>query len=121
MATTELRLYVPSVDYPVPLLEAMILPGSAIVGTPNREGLVKIDYEGNKFGGSYFELYAHRVRHAAGRHVANYPTVARAWVPVETLHQVGWYDVDSERIRIEDSEKLEGWIGSYTDADLVAL
>ncbi len=71
-----------------------ILPASGIVGIAADDGRrVRVDYEGDRFGPTeQFKLWADRVHHAWGRHAANYPTVARALLPVEDLVAVGVYD-----------------------------
>ncbi|MBK1667350.1 hypothetical protein CKO28_04815 [Rhodovibrio sodomensis] len=74
---SEVALYVPR-----PGALVQIHRGSAVAGTPGVDGIC-VDFEGR---GDTFE---DRLIHAAGRHVARYPTIARARLPETALLQVG--------------------------------
>jgi hypothetical protein len=66
---------------PKPDAHVSPLPGSGIVGShSDREpNLIKLDYEGNKYGAYGLDRYWQRLFHAAARHLENYPTVAREY------------------------------------------
>jgi hypothetical protein len=55
------------------------MKGSGIVGSPTRDGLIKVDYEGNLYHAENLRTFWERLFHAAGRHVTGYPTVAREY------------------------------------------
>jgi hypothetical protein len=106
----ELKIYVPA---PESAYRRSIKAGSGIVGTFVNEldARIKIDYEGaiHQQGMTWEE----KIFHAAGRHVANYPTVARAWVEPAEMIEVGTFTcTDSWKNRtyaITNSEALEAW------------
>jgi hypothetical protein len=99
-----LTVYIPK---PGSFLSKTVLDGSAIVGSPAAGGRVRIDYEGGKFGqfGSWREM----LDHAAGRHVTNYPTIARMWVDPADVLEVGTFDYDTRVLDITDAEALDQW------------
>lgn len=107
-------IYVPAPDATLPYIAS----GSAIVGNMESAlGRIRIDYEGNIFNFQNLRHYADRVRHAADRHVNNYPTVARAWVMLNQLRIVGEYDTDSHKVWVNDldADKLAVWLGITRD------
>lgn len=106
---SDLIVYVPAPDSAV---ASMVMRGSAIVGTPLDDAdYVTIDFEGNRYKTAYFEEFGKRLLHAAGRHVARYPTVARLVAECDQLVRVGTYDYDRERLSVEDDDALLDWIG----------
>ena len=66
---------------PKPGVDVRPVTGSGIVGsyTEKETGLVKIDYEGNLYHAGNLNTFCLRLFQAAGRHVQNYPTVAREY------------------------------------------
>jgi hypothetical protein len=110
-------VYVPAPDSH---LRQTIAAGSGIVGTPQDDGRVLIDYEGNLYGAAQLNDYTARVYHAHDRHVwpsgldpakpaTGYPTVARALVEGSELLEVGSYDPDSRTILVSDAAALVAW------------
>jgi hypothetical protein len=111
----------------------LILLASAIVGSPAGPlpalaecagGRIRIDYEGNKYGSAGLKTYAERVYKAANRHITQYPTIARMWVPPAALVEVGVVDVfihldpaafhrapGPPRFEISDPARLKLWLG----------
>lgn len=75
----EAFVYIPHPDAATP-----IRPGSSIVGVPTENGVV-LYYEGNLYGAENLVSYTDRIRHAAGRLFARYPTVAKMFVTAERL------------------------------------
>jgi hypothetical protein len=55
------------------------------------------------------QTYAEKVQHAAGRHVTNYPTVARMLVPATDLRWVGTYDYEANRLNLTNQTELDAW------------
>lgn len=115
MAMNILKVYVPA---PGTFLAIRIIKGSGIVGRslgPEAGGRIRIDYEGAKHNPSNIRTYEDKLFHAAGRHLQNYPTVARSWVPAEELIEIGEYFVDDEtwerRLVITDHETHQKWTG----------
>lgn len=41
----------------------------------------------------------------------NYPTRARAVVPVEWVQQVGWYEAETSLVIVENLEAVSSWSG----------
>jgi len=80
----------------------LVADGSGVVGSPGREGLVTIDYEGAVYGQESLARYAVRVLHAADRHATRYPTLARMVVPEEELVLVGWWIIPDRRVALAD-------------------
>lgn len=72
--------------------------GSGIVGTPQENGRVLVDYEGRRYGQANMVTYADRVYFAWGRHKERYPTVARSWLTEELVLQIGWFDPQAGRV-----------------------
>lgn len=101
-------LYVPAPDTP---LRRLIDHGSGVVGTSLAHwpggraehpaaGVYIVDYEGNRHGASNIVTYYDRVAHAAGRHFAAYPTVARKSAHEDDLIHVGWHYPHTKQIEI---------------------
>jgi hypothetical protein len=106
-----LPVYVPRADYPG---VGHIDPGSAVVGVPLEEGDVVIHYEGNRYGSTSMKRLADRVAQAAARLRFDYPTVAKAIVPGESLLEVGRYDGVEGRVELsgEDAKReVCRWLG----------
>lgn len=98
----------------VPVLGQLptILPRSAIVGPDHaKDGYITIDFEGALHASEAHATYEGRLVSAAGRHLQNYPTVARMSVPEDDLCPVGLYDGAAQRIeRIDARETLARWL-----------
>jgi hypothetical protein len=74
-----------------------------------------VDFEGGLYAPDYFANFATRVLHAAGRHVARYPTVARLSLEAEYLRPVASYDADSSTIvDLYDEPALMAWVSTWT-------
>lgn len=117
--TAVVDVFVPA---PGGILATTIDARSGIVGTPIREwfkndgedpedaedGILVIDYEGNRFKASNIRTYADRVMQAAGRHAAHYPTVARQTVHAwqDELLRVGVYVPTEKRISVADDASM---------------
>ena len=102
-----LTLYVPAAGA---AFGAMVLPGSAIVGSPDGDR-IRIDYEGNRYRSANLVTFADRARQAAGRHLERYPTIARAWVAPANLVVVGTYEYPGGPLSITDPAALARWLG----------
>lgn len=93
-----------------------IAPGSAIVGRPNEADRVLVHYEGWVHGAAqYADLDTHGrwaagVRHAAGRALTQYPTVACAVLPVSELVPVGTYYAAGDRIEVTNEAEVARWL-----------
>jgi hypothetical protein len=125
------NIYVPS--DPLSPSVAGIANGSAIVGTPQAEGIL-IDYEGDIYRASSDKTsFASRVQRAAGRHiweafedgsVRRYPSSARRLVPSDALIEVGEWDEAIGEIRVEPQQEkaLLNWLDRETleEDDLLA-
>jgi hypothetical protein len=88
--------------------------GSAVVGLPLEDGGVGIHYEGNRYGSASMERFADRVAQAAARLRFDYPTVAKARVPRESLEEVGRYDGVEGRVELSGKHaerELCRWLG----------
>jgi hypothetical protein len=106
----EIRVYVPRVGA---MSCSSILPKSGIVGTVDGPERVRIDFEGARYGQMGMETWADKLLFAAGRHVTNYPTVARLHVPREDLVDVGWWDTEANTVDL-DGDKIDHvreWLG----------
>lgn len=103
--TKILTVYVPTTDSS---LRRTLLPGSALVGSPNGHRCL-VDFEGNRYGSQNLRTYQQRLLHAAGRHVERYPTVARAFVQRSELIEIGTYDVYQRTLTVTDPTELRGW------------
>jgi hypothetical protein len=88
-----------------------IVRGSGIVGTPLARGRVEIHYEGNLYKAANIRTFADRVHHAAGRHLADYPTAARDVVAAEDLVAVGHWDGEHVRLEAAHDERVADWLG----------
>jgi hypothetical protein len=108
---SELVVYVPADGSH---LKSTILKGAAIVGTyehqymGNMSGMVRIHFEGNKYGfieGGYEEC----LMHAADRHVTRYPTAAMMSVSPLDIHKVGTFNLASRTLTVTDPEALSDW------------
>lgn len=107
--TSPLSVYVPKVGT---ALDHTLIEGSAIVGSVYEVGgetRVRVDFEGNAYGAH--PDYRAKLLHAAGRHVTNYPTTARMFVPRDELMFVGTYDHENGVLHVEDSAPLVNWLG----------
>jgi hypothetical protein len=106
-----LRIYVPAGP-------SMIFPGSAIVGTYEREDDSKTVYfEGNKYAALNLRTFEGRLQVAASRLTARYPTTAKcAFVPgdlicvgiAKTLTDTETWIVDA----LLEARRLQEWLGS---------
>lgn len=112
------RVYVPAGGA---VSVANIDAGSGLVGTPSVTGeRVTIDYEGNRFGASNLVTYADRVWHAHGRHVEDYPTVARSFVPAADVVEVGHVDLWRGVVALDGDDSRE-LVARWLDIDVDAL
>jgi hypothetical protein len=100
--------------------------GSGIVGTPRgtrpdgEPATLCVDYEGNRYGASNIKTFADRVMHAASRHAAEYPTIARQYVFAGDMELVGWYDSGRRCVIVPDTHKaklLDEWLDHPDDFD----
>lgn len=120
-----LAVYVPDPDAPaeVALQTHAIIEGSGIVGTPtvpdDPESPILLDYEGGLYEQEQFKVYANRVAHAHGRHVTEYPTVARRLVRCDAVKQIGWF-YPRHGVDVEDAAGLMAiakWLGYFKTGD----
>ena len=99
--TRRLTIYIPK---PGELIDKLLAQGSGIVGEPHAVGVL-LHYEGNLYKASNLVRYEDRLKHAAGRLVARYPTRAMLVLPerevAETLLAVGGYDSDAWEAHID--------------------
>jgi hypothetical protein len=115
----ELTMYVPKPGAPI---AATIDPGSGIVGSGRMRSRFKedntcpricIDYEGNRNHAANIVTWEDKVFHAAGRHIAQYPTIARAWPRGEDLIEVGMFRCEDNWKNpvygITNPEALDAW------------
>ena len=103
---TILIVYVPAHHS---VLRRTVLPGSAMVGVDTGAHRSLVDYEGNRYGAENMRLYSERLLHAAGRHVDQYPTVARLWARHIDLIEVGSYDYETRALTVTNPTELEAW------------
>jgi hypothetical protein len=95
-------------------IATIVARGSAIIGEACSDGSegVTVDYEGALNGQANIKTYADRARHAFGRQITRYPTVARCVVPRSELRQVGWFDPESGIALFDDAhEAVASWLG----------
>lgn len=109
-------IYIPA---PASILSAMIKDGSGIVGpdTPDANGRILVDYEGNLHGASNFRTYADRVYHAYDRAHTKYPTIARSYVKPGDLITVGTFEPVFGTVDLgpDAGYMLAGWLGLSPD------
>jgi len=97
---------------------AMVVADEAGTGTGNADGRVVVHYEGWVHGASHLEgldargRWEHGVHHAAGRAVTRYPTAACCALERAELVHVGWYDVVSEAVEVDDEDSLYAWLAA---------
>jgi hypothetical protein len=76
--------------------------------------LVRIDLEDNRYGARRPtddpEVYIDCLRRAAGRHVENYPTIARMLVERAELVAVGRFDYEANVLTVTDRQALVEWL-----------
>jgi hypothetical protein len=93
---------------------AHIVPGSAIVGTNERYGpardRLRVYWEGNLYGAVNLRTPEDKLRCAAGRLVASYPTIAQGTVPAEALALVGVYHYGSHQLDVVDPARWRAWL-----------
>jgi hypothetical protein len=107
-----------NVYVPAPGSDLGIVPGSGIVGTPQDDGLVLIDYEGNLYGASNIGTFEDRIHHAAGRHIMRYPTVARLLVSASKLILIVTF-IYEEKCFVENPrmvDEVQAWLDRYEGA-----
>lgn len=111
-----LAVFVPA--FPTAPIATIVARGSAIVGFVGGDGVgrITVDYEGAIYGQANIKTYADRALHAAGRHLQNYPTVARAVVRRSELLQVGWFDLGRGITLLDDAEEAAA---SWLEVDVV--
>lgn len=107
----DIRIYVPRPDT---FLATTLRRGSAIVGSPDGDGRIRIDYEGGLYGQHGNEdpdqRYLSFLGHAADRHFSNYPTIARASADIGDVMEVGWFNTDHMIVDIEDIDAFNTWV-----------
>lgn len=108
--TFTLNVYVPT----DPRSLAMIARHSGVVGMPGEGDWIDTYYEGWTLG-QYTDLeprarWEHGILHATDRMVTNYPTIARAHLPHDTLTQVGTYAPKTKTLDITDPKALNTWL-----------
>ena len=95
---------------------ADIAGGSAIVGQPEPlSDEVTIYFEGAIYDQHNVRTLADRAKHAAGRMIEKYPTIATRVVPREALIAVGTFDLREGRIMLTgpSSERaVAEWLGT---------
>lgn len=109
----EIVVYLPNGGDPA---TADIVRGSAIVGCP-RFGSeeVTVYFEGAIYDQHNVRTLADRAKHAAGRMIEQYPTIATRVVPREALTAVGTFDLREGRIMLTgpSSERaVAEWLGT---------
>lgn len=119
-APAQLILYVP---HPESRLSKELAHGSAIVGLPLADGLIRIYYEGNVIRATNLGRYSERSVQAAGRMLHNYPvgypTRAREDVDPREVLEIGTIESETGSLSITAPvDDLSWWIDS---ADLVEL
>ena len=105
-----LALFVPAT--PTAEIATTVVPKSAIVGSDTDDEYIVVDFEGAIYGPVNIKTYADRARHAAGRHITRYPTIARMRVARNDLTQVGWID-EQGGITLFDETRgaVAAWLG----------
>lgn len=94
-----------------------IKAGSAIVALQNQDvENPKVYFEGNVYGSEDLENFESKLLHAAGRAVKNYPTIAKAFIPISELNCVGEYDFENKSFIRSTSnvEALNAWLSTST-------
>lgn len=102
------RIYIPAAG-----ALSYIHPRSAIVGSERPDGQIEVDYEGNLFKAANLNRYENRLLHALDRHRVRYPTVARSWVPADSVQEVGHfveYAPGHHDGVISDPDALQRWL-----------
>lgn len=108
-------IYVPR---PGSTTEAMIHPRSAVVATiEDGADMTTCFFEGNIHGAQNLGSFHDKLVVAAGRLTTDYPTTARAVVPVDDLIRVASYDPRFLAIReITDGQRLSAWAGEVLES-----
>jgi hypothetical protein len=83
---------------------AIIAEGSGIVGVECDEDHYTVYYEGNIYNTPSLDKPEDRVKHAAGRLLRAYPTVARGTFPKNLFRVMGHYHAASGRIELEGKD-----------------
>jgi len=108
----KLSIYLPKPDT---LIDRLLAPGSGIVGEAHSAGVL-LHYEGNIFDAVNLRRYEDRLKQAAGRLVARYPTRAMLVLPAsevaETMLVVGEYDAENWEACIEP--EFAPMVAAYT-------
>lgn len=85
----------------------LIDPSSAIVSradqAPRPDGHIVVYFESNRFGTTQGKTWLGRVLTAGSRALENYPTIARAAVPRDSLVWVGSYDWANSRLDLDEN------------------
>lgn len=90
--------------------------GSGIVGEDAEADWVLVHYEGWVHGAYQYEQLDTRgkweaaIRHAAGRALTQYPTVARQLVPARDLTAVGSFHAATDQIEITNETEVARWL-----------
>ncbi|BCB22300.1 hypothetical protein [Bosea sp. ANAM02] len=108
-------IYVPRPGSPA---ETMIRPHSAVVATiEDGADMASCFFEGNVHGAQNLRSFHDRLVVAAGRLTCDYPTTARALVPVGDLIKVASYDPRFLAVRdVTDGKRLSDWAGEPVES-----
>lgn len=111
-AAPEIVVYVPAGGHPDTV---GIARGSAVLGRPEPgDDRVRVYFEGAVYGQMGMRTLADRARHAWGRLVERYPTVACRLVPREALVVVGTFEPRAARIILTGPRSkavVAAWLG----------
>lgn len=84
------RIYAPK---PNSAAAKIITMGAGVVGFgPNDKGQVTVYFEGNLYNASNLHCLHERIKCAAGRLFQRYPTIAKAYLSVSDLVEIGAID-----------------------------
>jgi hypothetical protein len=98
------------------LTPSTIADGSGIVGIEQDEENYTVYYEGNIYNAANLTKWEDRVRHAAGRMLAAYPTVARGQFPKAKFKVIGYYQSGTGEIYHEHPDySREDWRQEVAD------
>lgn len=107
----ELGIYVPAPGTDLP-----IAPRSGIVGDAHTAGTLLCHYEGWLYGAAQYAHLDARgkweagVRHAAGRALTRYPTVAQRLVKMKQMIRVGTYYAATDTIELTNEAEVDRWL-----------
>lgn len=82
-------------------------PGSGIVGFVSTNGLMAY-FEGNRFGADNLKSWDSKVRHAYGRLVQKYPTIAKSLIKEELYECIG--ETDDDCVKVTKMDALNNYL-----------